>query len=157
MTKSMFDGKIETTITAEKDTGIKRNSVNLWPKYAYFISQACDFLLEKASMPEMNIFYVNQASLSYKDNKIYYADLYILGQVVPMLNPPEDLENYVPKPKEAKLIRPKYDSISGELFGPRTNSRLSNCPRRGSGVFLRLWIQQRKQKMTLQYTQDKDS
>ena len=59
MTKSMFDGKIETTITAEKDTGIKRNSVNLWPKYDYFISQACDFLLEKASMPEMNIFYVN--------------------------------------------------------------------------------------------------
>lgn len=117
MTKSMFDGKIETTITAEKDTGIKTNSVNLWPKYDYFISQACDFLLEKANMPEMNIFYVNQASLSYKDNKIYYADLYILGQVVPMLNPPEDLENYVPKPKEAKLIRPKYDSISGELLG----------------------------------------
>ena len=118
MTKSIFDGKIETTIPTEIDTGFKRNSVDLWPKYGYFKSQAYYFSLEKANMPEITIFYINQASLSYKDNKkIYYADVHMLGQVVPVLNPPEDLENYVPKSNEAKLIRPKYDPASGEFLG----------------------------------------
>lgn len=40
VTKTMFDGKVETTITAEKDTGFKRNSIDLWPKYGYFKAQA---------------------------------------------------------------------------------------------------------------------
>lgn len=68
-------------------------------------------------MPEMTIFYVNQASLSYKDNKKIYCSMHIVGQVVPMLNPPEDLENYVPKNNEAKIIRPKYDPVSGQFLG----------------------------------------
>ena len=69
-------------------------------------------------MPENTIFYVNQGTLSYKDNKkIYYCYTYILGQVVPMLNPPEDLQNYVLKNNDAKIIRPKYDPISGEFLG----------------------------------------
>ena len=46
-------------------------------------------------MTEMTIFYVNQAYQSYKDNKkVYYCDFFILGQVTPCLNPPEDLKNY---------------------------------------------------------------
>ena len=65
----------------------------------------------------MTIFYVNQASLSYKDNKKIYCSMHIVGQVVPMLNPPEDLENYVPKNNEAKIIRPKYDPVSGQFLG----------------------------------------
>ena len=68
-------------------------------------------------MPEMTIFYVNQASLNYKDNKKIYCSMHIVGQVVPMLNPPEDLENYVPKNNEAKIIRPKYDPVSGQFLG----------------------------------------
>ena len=34
-----------------------------------------------------------------------------------MLNPPEDLQNYVLKNNDAKIIRPKYDPISGEFLG----------------------------------------
>ena len=118
MTKSVFDGRMETTITAEKDSaGFKRNSTDLWPKYGYFKQQACDFSVEKANMPEMTAFYINQAYLSYKDNKkIYYCDVFILGQVTPMLNPPEDLKN-VPKENEAKIVRPEYDVVSGQFMG----------------------------------------
>ena len=37
MTKSVFDDRMETTITAEKDpTCFKRNSMDLWPKHGYF-------------------------------------------------------------------------------------------------------------------------
>ena len=41
--------------------------------------------------------------------KIYYCDVFIIGQVTPMLNPPEDLKNYKPKENAAKIVRPKYD------------------------------------------------
>ena len=65
MTKSVFDGRMETTITVEKDpTGFKRNSIDLWPKHRYFKQQTCDFSVEKANMPEMTAFYINQAYLS---------------------------------------------------------------------------------------------
>ena len=119
MTKSIFDGRMETTITAEKDLNcFKRNRTYLWPSYGYFKQQACNFSVEKANMPEMRAFYVNQAYLSYKDNKkIYYCDVFIIGQVTPMLNPPEDLKNYIPKENEAKIVRPKYDVASGQFLG----------------------------------------
>ena len=77
MTKSLFDGRMETTITAEKDPcAFKRNSTYLWPNYGYFKQQACGFSVEKANMPEMTAFYINQTYLSHKDNKkIYYCDV----------------------------------------------------------------------------------
>ena len=69
-------------------------------------------------MPEMTIFYVNQAYQSYKNNKkVYYCDFFILGQVTPRLNPPEDLKNYELKKNEAVIFRPKYDTVSGEFLG----------------------------------------
>ena len=54
ITKSVFDGRMETTITAEKDhAAFKHNSTDLWPNYRYFKQQSYDFSLEKAKMPEM--------------------------------------------------------------------------------------------------------
>ena len=119
LTKSVFDGRMETTITGEKDpNGFKCNSTDLWPSYGYFKQQACDFSVEKAKMPEMTALYVNQTYLSYKDNKkIYYCGVFIVGQVTLMLNPPEDLKNYIPKENEAKIVRPKYDVVSGQFLG----------------------------------------
>ena len=66
----------------------------------------------------MTIFYVNQAYLSDKDNKkIYYCDVFILGQVTPMPNPPEDLKNYLPKENEAKIVRRKCSIVSVQFLG----------------------------------------
>ena len=62
----------------------------------------------------MTTFYLNQAYQSSKGNKKnYYSDLFILGQVTPCLNPPE---NDVKK-NEAKIFRPKYDTVSGQFWG----------------------------------------
>ena len=113
MRKNVFDGWVETTITAEKEVGFRRNQMDLWKKYGYFKQQACNFSMEKANMPEMTTFYLNQAYQSYKDNKrICYWDLLIFGQVTPFLNPPEDLSNFEVKDDEAKIVRPKYDTVS---------------------------------------------
>ena len=69
-------------------------------------------------MPEIAIMYLNQAYQSYKGNKkIYYCDFFIIGQVLPYLNPPENLIDYEVKSNEAKIIRPKYDVVSGQLLG----------------------------------------
>ena len=118
MTKVLHDGRMETIITGEKVPGFKRNSTDLWPKNGFFRSQAGDFSLEKANLPKMTILYLDQAYLSCKDNKkIYYTDMYIIGQVVPLLNPPEDLKYYQLKSDEVKLIKPNYNPVSGQLLG----------------------------------------
>ena len=67
---------------------------------------------------EWLFFYINQGYLSYKDNKkIYYVDCFIIGQVVPVLNPAESLDDYEPKENEVIIIRSKYDSVSGQFSG----------------------------------------
>ena len=71
-----------------------------------------------ANLLEMTTFYVNQTYLSSKDNKkIYYTDVYIIGQVVPLLNAPEDLKHYQLKSDKVKLIKPKYDPVNGQFLG----------------------------------------
>ena len=76
------------------------------------------FFLEKGNLPEKTIFYINQGYLSYKDNKkIYYNDVFILGQITPLLNQPQNIEEYVPKEDEVKILRPKYDIKTGTVLG----------------------------------------
>ena len=54
ITKSVFDGRVETAITAEKDpAAFKRNNTDLWSNYRYFKQQSYDFSLEKVKIPEM--------------------------------------------------------------------------------------------------------
>ena len=67
-------------------------------------------------------FYVNQGYLSYKDNKkIYYTDIFIAGQIVPLLNQPEKLDEYELKENEVKILRAKYDTTTAQFLG------LENC------------------------------
>ena len=62
MTKKIHDGNVETSITAEKGSSFDKKVVDFWQKDGYFQQQPCNFKLDKANMPEMTIFYVNQAS-----------------------------------------------------------------------------------------------
>ena len=74
------------------------------------LSLSCDFPVEKSNVPELAILYIKQAYLNNKyGKKIYYYNLFVVGQATPMLNPSEDLENYVPEEDEVKILRPKYD------------------------------------------------
>ena len=115
---SEYAGKMETTITAEKEPGVKRNSTDLWVKNGFFISQVCIFFLEKVNLSESTTYYVNQGHLSYKDNeKLSYTDIFIIGQVTPLLNVPENLGDYELKPNEVKFIRLKYDTLTGQFLG----------------------------------------
>ena len=88
----------------------------------FFSSQVCDFSLEKTNLPENTIFYLYQDYLSYNENKkIYYIDVFIVGQIVPLLNQPGKLDEHTPKENEVKIIRVKYDTVTGHFIG------LKNC------------------------------
>lgn len=48
--------------------------------------------------PENSIIYINQAYFTVENNKkMFYADHYIIGQIIETLNPPENITKYVCK------------------------------------------------------------
>ena len=69
-------------------------------------------------MSENTNFYINQGYLSYKDNKkIYYSDIFIIGQIAPLLYQPKNIADYVPKEDEVMILRSKYNPSTGEFLG----------------------------------------
>lgn len=46
MTKNIFDGRVETTITAKRTTSFNQNTTNIWKNCSYFKQQPCDFSVE---------------------------------------------------------------------------------------------------------------
>lgn len=86
-------------------------------KNGFFNFRGCDVSLEKANLPENTIFYLNQGYLSYKDNeRIYYVDIFIIGQITPLLNQPENFDEYEPQEDKVKILRPKYDVNTGDFL-----------------------------------------
>ena len=51
MTKNVFDGRVETTLTAEKGACFKTNTTDVCKNFGFFKQQVCDLSLEKANMP----------------------------------------------------------------------------------------------------------
>ena len=73
--------------------------------------------MKEVNYPENTISYVNQAYLTVQKNKkIYYCDHYI-GQIVEACNPPENIDTYMCKDREVKIIRPCYNVNTGEFLG----------------------------------------
>ena len=90
----------------------------MWKNHVFFGTKSCDFSFEKADMSGNTLLYVNQGYQSYKDDKIvYYNDLYIIAQILPLSIQPKDIESYELKDYEVKILRTRYDPISGEFLG----------------------------------------
>ena len=94
MTKSYDMGHLtEASITAEKKSGVKRSRTDIWRYDGFFkkIRRCDECCLSKANMPEQTILYINQGYLSHKNNdKIFYADYFILAQVLHLADIPSD-------------------------------------------------------------------
>ena len=90
----------------------------MWKDFGFFGSEICEFNIEKVKMLENTLFYVNQGYQSYKDNKkVYYNDIFITAQIMPLAHQPKDIESYVLKDNEVKILRSQYDPVSGEFLG----------------------------------------
>ena len=119
LTKVIEDsrGRSEIEVSIDKDQE-KKKSEPLWANYGNLAFQVCDFSIEEANLPENTNFYVNQCYLSYKDNnKIYYSDIFIIGQITSLLYQPKNIADYVPKEDAVKILRSKYNPSTGEFLG----------------------------------------
>ena len=75
-------------------------------------------LLKRLICQRILFFYINQGHQSFKDNKkVYYNDVYIIAQIMPLSQQPKNIENYELKEDEVKIVQPRYDPVSGELLG----------------------------------------
>ena len=112
------DDRTEVTVAAVISEEKVKKSINLWENIGYFGTESCDFSIEKANLPENTIVYINQAYQSFKDGKkVYYNDVFIIAQIMPLAQQPKEIESYQLKDNEVKILRPRYDPISGEFLG----------------------------------------
>ena len=76
------------------------------------------FPYKNANLPENMIFNINQGYLSHKDNKkIYYSEIFIIGQITPLSYQPKNIADYVPKEDEVKILRSKYNLSTDDFLG----------------------------------------
>ena len=110
MTKIIKSGNDWTEMTLSTNATEEKTvkSINMWKNYGFFGTESCDFSIEKANMPESTVYYVNQGYQSYKDSKkVYYNDVFIIAQIMPLSMQPKDIESYQLKDDEVKILRPQ--------------------------------------------------
>ena len=112
------DDRTEMTLaTVNPEEKIKK-SINLWKIFGCFVTESCDFSIEKANLQENTIFYINQGYQSFKDSKrFYYTDVFIIAQIMLLAQQPKEIESYVLKDNEVKILQPRCDPIRGEFLG----------------------------------------
>ena len=91
----------------------------LFKHNGFFGEQTSHLTLEKANYPENLLVHINQASISpLKNNEeaIYVVNV-ALAQLLPLVNSPLDIENFVCKENEVKLLCPLYDTETARFLG----------------------------------------
>ena len=99
---------ISTKIVAarfeENVGGTEVSCGKIWEHFGYFSNQKSYYNMEKVDYPENTIYYLNQSYLTVKKNKkIYYGNFYILGQIIEVSNPTENIDTYVCKDREVNI------------------------------------------------------
>ena len=49
--------------------------------------------------------------------KKFINDVFVIAQIMPFAQQPKQIESYQLKDNEVKILRPRYDPISGEFLG----------------------------------------
>ena len=103
-------------------TGTENEKINdaekIWDKVGFFGYQTTNVTITNANFPGNTLVYANQGSVTpMKGELAIYLGYVILGQLIPELNCPGNIEEYERKPNEVKLITPLYDIDSGEFLG----------------------------------------
>ena len=119
MTKNYVHGSLsDATITAEKSSSRKLKWTDCWSDSGYFKQDCNKFSFVKANIPEITLFYLNNASLyaSKNDDTYFYAENYIIAQIIPLANSPTDLSTYELKPDEVKILKTQYNVSTGQFL-----------------------------------------
>ena len=113
-----------TKATTDNDKNISTKIVaatfenGIWKLFGYFDARKSDCSMVKVNFPDNMLLYINQAFLIVKKNKkIFYCDYYVLGHIVETSDTPQDISSYTLKENKVKMVRPRYDSETGEFKG----------------------------------------
>ena len=75
-------------------------------------------LMCQTKFPENTLVYLNQGTISMiKNELVIYVNCFILGQIIPALNSPPDIDSYQCKQNEVKIAIPMYDLSNGKFLG----------------------------------------
>ena len=66
-------------------------------KNGFLKDSKSDFNIFKNNFPENTLICINQVLLTIKKEPTIYSSYFILGQIISLLNPPQDLNDYVRK------------------------------------------------------------
>ena len=112
------DDRTKVTVDTLNSEEKVKKSINLWENFGYFVPESCDFSIEKANLPENTIFYINQAYQSFKDSKksSLYRHFYISSDNAACTTTKRYWKLRL-NDNEVKILRPRYDPISGEFLG----------------------------------------
>ena len=104
--------------TSDKDLNV--SSKRVWEENGYFGDINPDFSIQKRDFPENALTYINQSYLTVKDgNAILYCDYVLLGQILPLKNPLENLDESLANDKTKTLVKmfvPEYDRNNGKFL-----------------------------------------
>ena len=87
-------------------------------KLTFWGDQVADFTIIKLNFSEDTLEYTNQGNITpVKGDLAVYFDYVILGQLIPVMNSPENIDEYEWLLNEVKMLIPLYNADSGELSG----------------------------------------
>ena len=100
----------------------------MFTEQGHFGYSECTFQLEIENMPEHTIMYLNQSQITYKGSKkIYYAEYFVLGQILQRSHSPKNLEDILLGERDVILICPRYNINSSKFEGLYQMFWQSNC------------------------------
>ena len=111
--------------------GDSSSTEKIWKSNGFFGNQRTDSTIIKANFPENTIVYVNNGSISTVKGgqTAIYLDYIIRAQILPVINFPDNLDNYQYEDNEVLLYVPLYNTQDGLYRGLKKS--LTNIVLRG--------------------------
>ena len=111
--------KMQTMLSLRDDKGDSSSAKKMWKSDGFFGDQKTDLTIIKANFPENTLVYVNNGSIfAVKGGQTaVYLDYVILAQILPVMNFPDNLDNYQYEDNEVLLYVPLYNPQNGLYRG----------------------------------------
>ena len=123
--------KMQMMLSLKNHKGDSSSTEKIWKSNGFFGNQRTDSTIIKANFPENTIVYVNNGSIStVKGGQTAIClDYIILAQILPVINFPDNLDNYQYEDNEVLLYVPLYNTQDGLYRGLKKS--LTNIVLRG--------------------------
>ena len=111
--------RMQTMLSLKDDKGDSSSTEKIWKSNGFFGDQKTNLTIIKANFPENTLDYVNNGSIfAVKGGQTaVYLGYVVLVQILPVMNFPDNLDNYQYKYNEVLLYVPLYNTQNGLYRG----------------------------------------